>query len=720
MLMSIFFTSFDHNIDGRSERISVVYPSATVKWEQEIVDIIDDLTRGPYPPRRCVFVSPLCHYNDIVSGVRNRFSDIKDRLGATTHIVVAPYKKNGRLSINDVAQPYQASGRWRLTDEHLTEFAQKYAAAIYEESKSKLVAPHGYQFRKPSGRARTVFLRAENMLHELDSVNVFNHLLLQKWTDEMNTIYIDSFTISSFAMGLQLLISHFEENNISRVPTIQNFRSYQKVSDFNFPMHENYLVIISASTSGGLARNLIENHGAAEKRIVHLVGAAPGSVAPSTVKQWFRTSCLFFDELPEETTPAGPQLQDINIPTEKFVVTPPVRVRITQRHVEEAKTSMLADSFYNDHLHIKQSGRDAGYGRYHLFSTVPDKVEISPGLNKWMSAELVHQVPGSAKTIVYGNDSISKILANELKQIISCKKMISRLNLKKSRINYNDSDSIVVVVYEDSELDELAAICQTLRKWPETFKHYVVCYSFPQTKTKFEAVRQDLIKGEKERKYGWSSYLIMPMGSMDIHDSWLSDYPKFTSEKVSNLSRDLPKKLRKSLLDRISDSDRLPIFFPNINGDRLILRDGSVFFPNSGMEHSHESVYLAVSTTIQVAREGKFEDGLRFDDDPFSNTVIDPRMFSRYNDGILQASLLRALRPSELDFSGDALISGEFTAIILNIIQHAQETIGEAALEFLAALATRKIALRMEDFDRVINTIKEDFILNEIWNLFQK
>ena len=56
---------------------------------------------------------------------------------------------------------------------------------------------------------------------------------------------------------------------------IENTHSYEISDDFRIPNEENYLVLISASTSGGLAKKLVEHHQADPSRIVHLIGIGP-------------------------------------------------------------------------------------------------------------------------------------------------------------------------------------------------------------------------------------------------------------------------------------------------------------------------------------------------------------------------------------------------------------------------------------------------------------
>ena len=137
-----------------------------------------------------------------------------------------------------------------------------------------MTAPHGYVFRKLSGREMDFFVRAGNMLRKPGCTAVFNHLILRKLPLNCSLIYIDSFTILSFAISLQSIVRVFSTVSGRPLPllAIESTHSYEISPDFRIPNENNYLVLISASTSGGLARKLVDEFQADPTRIIHLLG----------------------------------------------------------------------------------------------------------------------------------------------------------------------------------------------------------------------------------------------------------------------------------------------------------------------------------------------------------------------------------------------------------------------------------------------------------------
>jgi len=92
----------------------------------------------------------------------------------------------------------------------------------------------------------------------------------------------------------------------------------------------------------------------------------------------------------------------------------------------------------------------------------------------------------------------------------------------------------------------------------------------------------------------------------------------------------------------------------------------------------------------------------------YVRNIIDPENFARYNDGIIQASILRAAHPLELAYEIDKEISRKFLSIIVPIITHAKDHYGEALLEFLFAIAIRKLRLEISCLKEFMSLVKKE------------
>jgi len=713
----LFLPVVDLPVDGpHPEPISIVYPPLTANWSEILDRGISELTNTRLPPSRILFICPNGTHTALMEEFNAQRDRLRERLRATNHVVVAAYDHRGRVKARNVKDLWCSGQKWPVTDDFVQTAANEYIAALCNRANALLSAPPGYQFQKPSRSSSTLFLRAGNMLRELDSVNVYSHMLLRNWPYGAKCIYVDSFTILSFAMALQNVIRLFAASDGIQVPAIENFHSYDIDEGFSFPMEGDYLIAISASMSGDLATKLIEKHGANKNRIVHLIGASEEGRENS-----FPKSCIYFRKLqPARRTVA---LDDIRIGGEEFLPSygQPVRVGLTTSHIDADDARRYKDAFYQEHLKIQHSASTAGYNSYALFSVSNAACNLGPGdLDNWLIDHVVHEIPASVELVVHSPDPMSKALAEQIGKIaprLLKTETISADDVRGHEAKLCRGNTILIVASEDPNLETFVRISTELRRWPEANRHFVLAHAFPETKEDFERMARSLtMRSGDLPQYGWSTFSVAAIGRLDEHVNWLFDYPvKFDSAISDRI--DLGAALLKALQEYLA-RDR--VFLPKLDGSWLRLRQGSVFFDGEYDDLSDAVIYLAVSTAVQRAREGGGAGGRspRFDPNPFVGSVIEPQMFSRYSDGILQAALLRCLYPPELDYSRSTVLSRHVRELVITVLRNATNVVGEAALEFMAALAVGKISLREEDDEIVRAEIQKDKKLALIWEAF--
>ena len=260
-------------------------------------------------------------------------------------------------------------------------------------------------------------------------------------------------------------------------------------------------------------------------------------------------------------------------------------------------------------------------------------------------------------------------------------------------------------------------------------RHYVVGYAFPASRAEHDRLKADLCMGRNGPQYGWSEYLVLPVGADTVHASLVPSGASFGTDAVEPRRRKLGGALADALIERETRSE-IPsdgLFLPRTNGTPLVLRDGSVFFNAETPDVSQTAVHAMVSAAMQAARESGAPSGLNsappnagFDDNPFVRSVLDPSMFARFSDGILQASLLRTGRRSELDYSASYDLSRQFVSVCYSILVSHNQDVGDAALEFVHALATEKVSLRSADRDSLRQKISSLPVLDSFWGLLSQ
>ena len=722
-------------IDGSPTPLQVVYPSHEDS-DDRLATSLEQLVEAynvRVPPSRLLFICPTGIEKRIERSFNNRKGQFEGRLISTSHVIVAPYDERGKLD-KDRIIPLNghADTNWQVDDCFLKQLGDRAVAEIFNDTKTVLHAPHGYLFRHLSGREEDIFVRAGNLLREPSCLAVFNHLLLRKLPPNCSLVYIDSFTILSFALGLQSLVGYFRRlgRSVSAF-AIENIHSYELTSEFRIPNEAIYLVLISASTSGGFADKLVEEKKAIRNRIVHLLGAGPP-------ESDLRDSCIYFWERPRPSRPisgASQQNALIEIGTEEFLVAqgPPRPVRITRDHVNLDGARKLHNPFYREALKFDEPAPVPG-GAYSTFSvsTEPGDSKCSP-MRQWVKDRLVHELPASVRTLVPVDDDMSAEVASWLR------KALGSHVVKKSFAEFKNSEckapaasgSVVVVAYQDPGLERLRESSVELRRMEDVHslhRHYVVGYAFPSSRAEHSRLKDDLRRGPNGSKYGWSEYLVLPVGADTLHESLVPSDASFGTEEIEQRREELGRELADALIARETRSEVRSddLFLPRTNGDPLVLRHGSVFFDPPTPDVSQIAVHAMVSAAMQAAREPGVPSDLNsappnpgFDDNPFVRSVLDPSMFARYSDGILQASLLRTARRSELDYSASDL-SRQFASVCDYILDSRDHDVGEAALEFVHALATEKVSLRSEDRDWLRKKICCVPVLDSFWGLLRQ
>jgi hypothetical protein len=91
----------------------------------------------------------------------------------------------------------------------------------------------------------------------------------------------------------------------------------------------------------------------------------------------------------------------------------------------------------------------------------------------------------------------------------------------------------------------------------------------------------------------------------------------------------------------------------------------------------------------------------------FQHALICPETFTRFNDGVIQAALLRAAYPAELNYSVSPEMSNDMKRLLLKWLQYSDQPAGAAAGEFLLAIAVGKLKLRGKDQLDVLNYAKD-------------
>jgi hypothetical protein len=270
------------------------------------------------------------------------------------------------------------------------------------------------------------------------------------------------------------------------------------------------------------------------------------------------------------------------------------------------------------------------------------------------------------------------------------------------------------------------SISRELRNFRNSSLHYFTVFSRLSSKRKHQILKNNLIYRTPNSKY-LNKYHEMYSGFLgDYHDKLSAKFnkPPWSNEiefwKKSKIT--LPEFLLKRMeILKVRNGLENDLFFINpFTKTHLSLRPNFAFH-KFDKDPSQADVYFIMSSIIHFARfpEDQVESKrvksnikyLRYHE--HCKSVFSPECFNRYNDGIIQASILRIAHPNELNYSIDERFSFSMMNVIKDIFK--DETNSErceAILEFLYAIVSGKLRLvnrhKSELLDHFENSFKNE------------
>ena len=570
------------------------------------------------------------------------------------------------------------------------------------------------------------------MVREPAALAVIFHAMTRKLPMGAKRLYIDSFTIMSIALNYQSSMARLAKvcGVEFVVPTITNFHSYSMDPRLTFEGTDDYIILISATSSGGLSEKLVTQRHARREKSFHLLAFSSN--------ESLQKSSVYFHKEREggEQDDSETFRKIISIPGEEFLAShgETRTVDLTVSHLVSSERKIYKDPFYQDVLCLNL-GESGGYGGAYRPIELRDSEQLgSQDFVEWIDKQAHVELPRSIKLVVSAEGKRSSRLAKQITKIINesqskpipCVSPADLENQLSTQVGL-DSGTVLVVASDEATGEGLLSISQMLREKPKLHRHYLIGHLFPVSARQFRRLRSNLQTSGSLTTYGWSVYRTTPVGDAALHQTWLQernfDYSSIRLQrKFSHLKKAMS--LRQRTLQQLSLAGN-SLFLPKIDGNHLELRHDSVLFEEKYGEISHVAIYVQVAAALQRARDRQLVDdktilpeALCFESNPFIDTVIDPDTFSRFNDGVIQAAILRAASHAELNYSRDSKLSRHMLTIFSGIIQSRDRPRGEAVLEFMLAAFLKKLRLDKDHFGELEHLIQRQAELKAIWDSF--
>ena len=626
---------------------------------------------------------------------------------------------------------------------------------MFKERGALLESGDSFHYVKPSEKHCAKFIRTANVLSRgPETAFVAFCILMHSIRTDVRYIYVDTSSIAALAYVLAL--SRIQLNPSWHIPVVDSYGSHRRLSSVHFENPSTSLFLVSASTSGDLERRLIHEKHVPAKNIVtifYLGEKALDSVVLCDVTR--RSGAPLHMNGCEEFAPSFVSGEPDSCAL-CLTGSRPLSISGDQFLREETKTRESVITYQQKPRWLDRAMRDF-YGRSIIscnkWSGIPGEepreiffdvaTAIKPCANgtnvqaaqpvvetafKQKLDRLIRQVtPASLRVLIHMDDPTSKALANEISRVSELRSVplvSSKTVLRDGLPEPGGNGAIMITSGAVVAGQRLMEISQALR-----MEHSPIIYFVGLSRTRDEA-RLEEIKSNLRPTTGGPS-LFYSVEELYIPDDppWRSCPWKFEIETLKRtrdaLVRD--RKFYEIASNRIKELGAAPaysgliqnLFWPAIaSGDPLRLRPGFALWSfaysdNLDRRPSQADVYATISATLHNWRaQNKPASG------ELVRNVLSPRNFIRFNDGIIQASILRAAYPGELDYRDNHDLGAAIGSVLRVVFQNYDDLRGEACVEFLLAIAEGRLLLDshivQEQLDPLEKRLKQKLKSNKL------
>lgn len=581
--------------------------------------------------------------------------------------------------------------------------------ALLEKNNAIHQAPSGHVFKHPSQRRNKVFIQAREIAAGEAELYVVAYMIALRHGSALRDsrkVFIDTMGIYSYVKCALVLCGSTAE--------ITSFHSYDELEKI-IPPEQAYFCVISASTSGSMAQGMASNFWDSRRiaTIVDITGQGrAGDVMVALDEMGVRFPDLKVD---------GGTLIEIIGENFSSKAKPPRPVVIGTLHAPDSLEQF--HEFFGFLIHPFNTPIAA---KTKLLQLNVAPVLAQEKFLKWLHAEIDWSFPLTVSHVIHATDDASLALADLIVErmktrLTSCASvdMIPYDELDKERCK--DATGVVVISTVARDGGVLREISRDLRSYikAEIPRHFVAPIGIPQTKESWTQLRSFLVRNPTAREYGFSNWIQLPLGEDSNDNSWHT--------LISIAGDHRGKTLHELELGGLADTSNVLTsldmaataangafngFLPSPRSQVLQLSEGFLFFKTDSAIATRYTtvqpsmVHLTISAVLQCAREHK-DHTRRLCPTGYESVVLAPECFLRFNDPVLQACLLRASHPAELDYSSSPELSKIMKELLVKVFARWDKEFGDAALEFAASIAVGSLRLAKNDMDILLNEALE-------------
>ncbi|MCJ8220094.1 hypothetical protein [Aeromonas veronii] len=589
---------------------------------------------------------------------------------------------------------------------------------IFNARRGFVEANATYHFENPSGRHTERFIRLSNILARGAEIAFIGFCCLPHIGPSVTKAYLDTPSLYAVVAAINEQRRSFDG---ACWILADNFSSYAGFNQHAFDNGDAAVVLISASSSGSLAARLITEKNVEPEHIVHLLylGRKPSatpvvcdlSQESHANPNGFTTLPLVNESMDCPMCAAGSHA--IKLQGDQFEFAGPQQDALLVGLADAPKgLSALMGRYARTEVFEVGLGR-SGSKSPRLFHINANKLLASTEFEAKLDYALRRSLPARLSHVIAADQQSHTLATRVAAHLATPASVIARDQIDD--ISAKAIEAIVIVASVIESGRTLLDISRDLRSIaPDVPLMYLVGMAKTTGEPKRQRLENSLIQTHNFFPYQYLTVdqIVLP-ASYDNH-AWAAELQLLIDPEIRRL---VPETLKSTVESRITrlrlasqpmDND---LFLANA-AQALSLQPGFVFWPKTlpGMSgHRQADVYITIASVLQQLRANAFASGeRRIISNWFQQTILAPGNFGRFNDDVIQASLLRAAYPYELNFADTVAESREMGRLFRRVILASQSPRGGAASEFLLALATRRLQLCKDDVCYVLETEAPD------------
>lgn len=589
---------------------------------------------------------------------------------------------------------------------------------LFDKFKGKVTAPAGVHFGKTSGKHSTEFLRVSNVILSTKASGLLAFFLMASLPkQDVGRVLVDTAPLLSVAHAL---IRIAEVHGVwSHSPPASSFSSYGGLQGLS-GLRKRDLVIISASTSGGLAERLI-GMGASSQLVVTLFSLAANvaETASPIVCDLKYEPGRTFGYLPIENQIYG----SCKWCDQGFLLAPLEgdQFLLEKRPVKRLRISKADQASRASKLLERWTRK--GYFKVDLYGSIEPRspfvfeADRAVADDDELRAKLIRQLQRYGPTPLHSVVLIglSKATYQVLIEAAGLTALYATAEVidagQVSTMTARPEAGILVLVGCLVDHALLRGINAQLRTKASNGRiAYLAVFTFADSQKSLEDLDMFLTYGEHGKEtftFKSAESLLLPWRAASERSPWDDERALLQQIKDdSPLAPELAQRLNQ--LESAGAIDNT-LFFAGKDDKALAIAPDFVYLDTKVElgNTSQADIFLVVSNLLAVARSNGLKNGQPqahhlWAQSVYGQVLVDlptvcPRNFRDYNDAILRACFLRAASKQELNYAVDEECSAEVLDVLRAEVDAWPDNRGNSLPELLLALATRRLRLTEAD-----------------------